>query len=168
MFYTKGDAYLLSIKELLIQNCKTHQEDVETQQELSSEKPHIPSSVVHYFIACFENLLMFLWISSLLSILSYIYTILLLPLILTATGAPTNTTDAFRVPLDIQCPFLTPRIPPSSVHDLRPDDIRIIAGIGDSVMAAFAAKGIQGDTFFNMANLYENRGVSFAMGGVVL
>jgi hypothetical protein len=35
-----------------------------------------------------------------------------------------------------------------------------------SVMAGFAAKGIQDDNFFNIKNLYENRGVSFAMGGV--
>lgn len=33
-------------------------------------------------------------------------------------------------------------------------------------MAGFAAKGIQDSNFFNIKNLYENRGVSFAMGGV--
>lgn len=33
-------------------------------------------------------------------------------------------------------------------------------------MAAFAAKGIQKGTFFTIENLYENRGISFAMGGV--
>jgi hypothetical protein len=32
-------------------------------------------------------------------------------------------------------------------------------------MAAFAAKGIQGQ-FINIKNLYENRGVSFSIGGV--
>ncbi|KAI7899805.1 uncharacterized protein BX663DRAFT_532615 [Cokeromyces recurvatus] len=71
-----------------------------------------------------------------------------------------------EVPLDIGCPFLTPRASPAqSVHDLRPDDIRVVAGIGDSVMAAFAAEGIQDNRFINIENLYENRGVSFAMGG---
>lgn len=34
-----------------------------------------------------------------------------------------------------------------------------------SVMAGFAAKGVQG-RFLNIQNLYENRGVSFALGGV--
>lgn len=33
-------------------------------------------------------------------------------------------------------------------------------------MAGFAAKGVQDNNFFNIKNLYENRGVSFAMGGV--
>lgn len=33
-------------------------------------------------------------------------------------------------------------------------------------MAAFAAKGVQDNNFFNIKNLYENRGISFAMGGV--
>ncbi|KAI8646013.1 hypothetical protein BD408DRAFT_381327 [Parasitella parasitica] len=70
-----------------------------------------------------------------------------------------------EVPLDVGCPFLTARSsPPQNVHDLRPDDIRIVMGLGDSVMAAFAAKGVQ-NSFFNIKNLYENRGVSFAMGG---
>jgi phospholipase B1 len=98
-----------------------------------------------------------------------------------------NTTiNGTEVLLDTKCPFLTPRDGPAqSVQDLRPDDIRIVAGLGDrydifskfytkiasintffySVMAGFAAKGVQG-TFFNVANLYENRGISFAMGGV--
>lgn len=33
-------------------------------------------------------------------------------------------------------------------------------------MAGFAAKGIQDGSFFRLSNLYENRGISFAMGGV--
>lgn len=33
-------------------------------------------------------------------------------------------------------------------------------------MAGFAAKGIQDNKFLNIKNLYENRGISFAMGGV--
>ncbi|KAI9481391.1 MAG: hypothetical protein EXX96DRAFT_481185 [Benjaminiella poitrasii] len=80
-----------------------------------------------------------------------------------STAIARNGTE---VPLDIGCPFLTPRTTPAqSVHDLRPDDIRLVLGLGDSVMAAFAAEGIQDNTFFNIENAYENRGVSFAMGG---
>lgn len=33
-------------------------------------------------------------------------------------------------------------------------------------MAGFAAKGVQDGNFFNIKNIYENRGISFAMGGV--
>ncbi|KAI8968248.1 hypothetical protein BDF20DRAFT_908042 [Mycotypha africana] len=91
---------------------------------------------------------------------------------MTATIQQTNRTQTIidnngtYVPVDIGCPFLTPRAAPAtSVHDLRPDDIRIVAGIGDSVMAAFAAKGLEERSFFNIKNLYENRGISFPMGG---
>lgn len=34
-----------------------------------------------------------------------------------------------------------------------------------SITAGFAAKGIQGPTIVNLANLNEDRGVSFAIGG---
>lgn len=127
MFYTKGDSYLLSIRETLIQG--RNRQDKETQR-LYKDNDHFPSSVVHFFIACFDNLPTFLWMASLLSILSYLYTIFLLPVIMTA-AVPSNVTNVFHVPLDIQCPFLTPRAPATSVHDLRPDDIRVVAGIGD-------------------------------------
>lgn len=118
----------------------------------------------------------FLILASSMSLLAYIYTILLIPSVMTATipalsNHTGNTTEynGTEVPLDIGCPFLKPRDQPAQdVHDLRPDDIKIVMGLGDSVMAAFAAKGIQKDTFFTIENLYENRGISFAMGGVSL
>lgn len=37
-------------------------------------------------------------------------------------GYATNITD---------CPWLLPRFPPTSVHDLRPDDIKVIGALGD-------------------------------------
>ncbi|KAI9012647.1 hypothetical protein CLU79DRAFT_805829 [Phycomyces nitens] len=68
-------------------------------------------------------------------------------------------------PLQLSCTPLTPRLdPPRSVRDLRPDDIRVVAGIGDSVMAGFGAKGIQ-TRFLSPKTLAEDRGISFAMGG---
>ncbi|KAG2172290.1 hypothetical protein INT43_004832, partial [Umbelopsis isabellina] len=64
------------------------------------------------------------------------------------------------------CPALTPRSSPATtVHDLRIDDIKMVAALGDSITAGFAAKGVQGPTIVNLANLNEDRGVSFAMGG---
>ncbi|ORE15083.1 hypothetical protein BCV71DRAFT_186087 [Rhizopus microsporus] len=97
-----------------------------------------------------------------MSILAYLYSILLLPLV---TTLPVDPIVNISVPLDIGCPLLKPRSTPAqSVHDLRPDDIKIVAGLGDSVMAGFAAKGVQ-ERFLNIQNLYENRGVSFALGG---
>ncbi|KAF7726751.1 hypothetical protein EC973_008439 [Apophysomyces ossiformis] len=65
-----------------------------------------------------------------------------------------------------ECPSLSPRASPATdARDLRPDDIKIVAGLGDSIMAAFAADGIQGSSILNLSSLYEIRGVSYAMGG---
>ncbi|KAI9279824.1 hypothetical protein BY458DRAFT_431487 [Sporodiniella umbellata] len=100
--------------------------------------------------------------ASLLSTLAYLYTLLLIPLIKTSSILPVAN---ISVPLDIGCSQLPPRISPAAtVHDLRPDDIKVVIGLGDSVMAGFAAKGIQ-TRFVNTKNLYENRGISFALGG---
>ncbi|KAI9032398.1 hypothetical protein DFJ74DRAFT_654305 [Hyaloraphidium curvatum] len=63
------------------------------------------------------------------------------------------------------CPPLAPRTsPPTSIHDLRIDDFRVIAGLGDSITAAFGAAG-KADSPFDIANTYENRGRSFSVGG---
>ncbi|KAI8850114.1 hypothetical protein BC829DRAFT_173030 [Chytridium lagenaria] len=66
------------------------------------------------------------------------------------------------------CPRLPPRSqPPTSVFDLRIDDIQTIMGIGTSAMAGFGARS----TSFNIPTvilsnpLYEDRGVNFATGG---
>ncbi|GFZ44598.1 hypothetical protein JCM24511_02322 [Saitozyma sp. JCM 24511] len=40
-----------------------------------------------------------------------------------------------------QCPALTPRsIPPRDARDVRPDDIRVVAALGDSITAGFLAR----------------------------
>lgn len=44
---------------------------------------------------------------------------------LTSVNAATNVTDIKS------CPTLTPRATPTSVHDLRIDDIRIVGALGD-------------------------------------
>jgi len=48
---------------------------------------------------------------------------------------------------------------------LRPDDIKVVAALGDSITAGFGAKGIQDGTIINLNNLAEDRGISFAAGG---
>ncbi|KAK9765225.1 hypothetical protein K7432_006603 [Basidiobolus ranarum] len=66
-----------------------------------------------------------------------------------------------------QCPRLTPRSSvPTSVGDLRADDIKVFMALGDSITAGFAAKGIQNDRFLSFKSFYENRGASYAAGGV--
>ncbi|CAG8550561.1 11468_t:CDS:2, partial [Ambispora gerdemannii] len=64
-----------------------------------------------------------------------------------------------------QCPPLSPRPTPKSVHDLRPDDIKYVMALGDSITAAFAAKGKYHGHPLNIHNIFENRGVSFVIGG---
>lgn len=51
--------------------------------------------------------------------------------------------------------------PPKSVHELRPGDIQVIAGLGDSVSAG---TGALSNTVLEVSN--EFRGVAFAAGGV--
>ncbi|KAI8929574.1 hypothetical protein BC831DRAFT_274909 [Entophlyctis helioformis] len=65
------------------------------------------------------------------------------------------------------CPALPPRpTKPTSVHDLRIDDFAVIASLGDSISAGFAAKGPDdSSTPIPMKNTLENRGVAFSMGG---
>lgn len=36
-----------------------------------------------------------------------------------------------------ECPPLSPRSPPESVHDLRPDDIKVIGALGDRYRHTF-------------------------------
>ncbi len=62
-----------------------------------------------------------------------------------------------------ECPSLEGReVPPTSVHDLRPDDFKVVMGLGDSMMAGFGAKLF---TMIDTELIHEYRGISFAMGG---
>ncbi|CDS07588.1 hypothetical protein LRAMOSA01537 [Lichtheimia ramosa] len=66
------------------------------------------------------------------------------------------------------CPSLAPRSsPPSNIRDLRPDDIKVIGALGDSIMAGFALMGIDedGTGILNISAITEFRGHSWAIGG---
>ncbi|CAG8775324.1 1268_t:CDS:2, partial [Acaulospora colombiana] len=60
-----------------------------------------------------------------------------------------------------KCPKLSPRTP-TSVHDLRPDDISVTMALGDSISAGAFSHGLQEDVLTSFA---EYRGDSFANGG---
>ncbi|KAJ2994594.1 hypothetical protein HDV02_001483 [Globomyces sp. JEL0801] len=61
------------------------------------------------------------------------------------------------------CPPLPKRdSKPANIHDVRIDDIKVVAAIGDSITAGFAAKGSRGP--LSLKNLFEQRGVSWSMG----
>ncbi|ORZ02444.1 hypothetical protein BCR43DRAFT_465493 [Syncephalastrum racemosum] len=77
-------------------------------------------------------------------------------------AAPTS--QIFAPSID-QCPPLPRREQyAASVHDLRPDDFEVIAGIGDSLMAAVFARNA--DTpVVHKDQLNQYPGVSFVMGG---
>ncbi|KAK4520124.1 uncharacterized protein ATC70_008254 [Mucor velutinosus] len=81
--------------------------------------------------------------------------------IMAAYGATALALEA----IDINdCPQLPPRERPTSVHDLRVDDIKVIAAMGDSVSAGMLAKNIN-STYISMSDFIEYRGVSWTMGG---
>ncbi|KAI8852901.1 hypothetical protein BC829DRAFT_384057 [Chytridium lagenaria] len=66
-----------------------------------------------------------------------------------------------------ECPRLKRRPKaPTSVHDLRIDEINVVASLGDSITAAFGAKGLtRPGEIVEKQNTDENRGLSFLMGG---
>ncbi|KAI7892132.1 uncharacterized protein EV154DRAFT_505727 [Mucor mucedo] len=67
-----------------------------------------------------------------------------------------------------ECPALPARQTPArDVTDLRIDDIKIIAGLGDSIMAGLAMNGIdyENSGVFNLSLISEYRGNSYAVGG---
>ncbi|KAI9490243.1 hypothetical protein BDB00DRAFT_917927 [Zychaea mexicana] len=65
-----------------------------------------------------------------------------------------------------QCPKLQPRKErPTSIHDLRPDDIKAIAAIGDSVIAGVAAKNDETECLTG-ESFKQYRGVSYSIGGI--
>ncbi|KAI7897006.1 uncharacterized protein EV154DRAFT_475801 [Mucor mucedo] len=67
-----------------------------------------------------------------------------------------------------KCPALKARKNPAKdVTDLRIDDISVIAGLGDSIMAGFVMNGVNhedGTGVFNTSTVMEYRGKSYAMG----
>ncbi|CAO3679287.1 hypothetical protein G6F70_005299 [Rhizopus microsporus] len=66
------------------------------------------------------------------------------------------------------CPALSPRPAPTSAHDLRPDDIKVIGALGDSITAGFGIMGInlsQPPSLAAFNALNEYRGLSYSIGG---
>ncbi|XP_028828441.1 phospholipase B1, membrane-associated [Denticeps clupeoides] len=62
---------------------------------------------------------------------------------------------------DFPCDERTPSIPiPTTVHSLRPADIKVVAAVGDSITAGFGAKA---KNLLQLRN--EERGVSWSIGG---
>ncbi|KAF8601792.1 hypothetical protein BDV93DRAFT_495421 [Ceratobasidium sp. AG-I] len=63
-----------------------------------------------------------------------------------------------------KCPAVAPRTsPPTSVHDLRPDDFSVAMAVGDSITAGAFSQGINRDDL--LLNFVEFRGLSYAGGG---
>ncbi|KAI9301586.1 hypothetical protein BJ944DRAFT_271274 [Cunninghamella echinulata] len=119
-------------------------------------------------------------LACLLPLLAYLYILLALPEIMKSTNLafdndPNNNSynnsnnnsngGANNLPLILACPTLRPRQPAKSVDDLRADDIKVVIGVGDSVMAGFGAKGVQNEKYISLDTIREARGISFAMGG---
>ncbi|KAI8139076.1 hypothetical protein BJV82DRAFT_522349 [Fennellomyces sp. T-0311] len=85
-----------------------------------------------------------------------------------ALAIPIQQAAADYKPTVEECPLLTPRPEgPAGAHDLRPDDIKVIAAMGDSIMAGFALEGVdsEGSGFLNISGVTEYRGQSWAIGG---
>ncbi|TPX71932.1 hypothetical protein SpCBS45565_g00917 [Spizellomyces sp. 'palustris'] len=97
----------------------------------------------------------------------YLSCLLLAFLPLALGGSPQeHFGDSSRTSPLAACAPLPPRAsPPESVHDLRIDDIKVIAALGDSITAGLGAKGIVRGDPPSIENIMEDRGVSFSMGG---
>jgi phospholipase B1 len=64
--------------------------------------------------------------------------------------------DGYRMPLPET---------PKSLLELRARDVKVIAAIGDSITAGFAAKGLLPNQVLDLNALVEDRGLSFSIGG---
>lgn len=140
MFYIKGESFLLSFSKQPLLPIE-EEEEGQALKYPDQARQDLSSTVIHYFWGCFDMLPTFLFAASSMSIIAYMYSVLLIPTVMTATIANLrNDTSGnsivfngtAEVPLDIGCPFLNPRSSPAqNVHDLRPDDFRIVFGLGD-------------------------------------
>ncbi|KAI9263353.1 hypothetical protein BDA99DRAFT_438410 [Phascolomyces articulosus] len=88
-----------------------------------------------------------------------------------AAALPAQFATAHQYASNIaECPQLPARTtPPAGPHDLRPDDIKVIAAMGDSIMAGFALEGVNdgegGTGILNVSSITEYRGQSWGIGG---
>jgi len=75
-------------------------------------------------------------------------------------GEPPLRPQEPPVGIDFNCPVQTSPSVPTSVHQLRPSDIKVVGAIGDSMTAAF---GAEATSILNLSG--EWRGDSWTMGG---
>ncbi|PHZ18005.1 uncharacterized protein RHIMIDRAFT_233424 [Rhizopus microsporus ATCC 52813] len=74
--------------------------------------------------------------------------------------------DAYQYAERIEdCPRLQPRARPTSVRDLRADDIKVVGALGDSIMAGAVSKGLEGSRTLNINIALEDRGITYGAGG---
>ncbi|CAO3696535.1 unnamed protein product [Rhizopus stolonifer] len=83
---------------------------------------------------------------------------------LVATALVTRCESSLFADRIEDCPDLPPRPAPTSVMDLRPDDIKVVAAMGDSILAGATSLGLLDGQFFNKNLLLEARGLTYAAG----
>lgn len=126
MFYVRGKSFISSLSN---PPDLVNIEEGEYTDNPSQIETITPSVIIHCFLLTVDRLPAFLFAASFMSLIAYLYTLLLIPFVTTVPVAPIVN---ISVPLDIGCPQLAPRTTPAtSVHDLRPDDIKVVAGLGD-------------------------------------
>ncbi|CAO3671917.1 unnamed protein product [Rhizopus stolonifer] len=67
-----------------------------------------------------------------------------------------------------ECPSLSSRTAPTSVHDLRADDVKVMGALGDSITAGFGILGLnlsQPPLIVAFNSFNEYRGLSYSIGG---
>jgi phospholipase B1 len=136
MFYVKGKSFLLSFST---EKTPSTSRGAEITQELldSNTEEKDLSHDSHLYLHTFRNIGVLLMVALAMSAISYLYTMLLFPTVLSLTLRQNpldnnNGTNTANYPLNIGCPQLQPReSAATNVHDLRPDDIKIVAGVGD-------------------------------------
>lgn len=145
MFYVKGNAFLSSLSQPSPEqaNCNAR---VERQQQDYNNGHHILAvgKSATWFPLC-------LFAAIVLSMFTSIYPTLVMSIVFRAQASaispdgkplppPVGNNSNDNVPLIIDCPRLPPREGAKSVQDLRPDDIRLVMGIGDRYVRAIQKK----------------------------
>lgn len=140
MFYVKGNALLSSLSQPSPEQTNSNAR-VEQQQQDDYNGHHTLSvgKSATWFPLC-------LFAAIVLSMFSSLYPTLVMSVVFRAQASavspdgkplpPIGNNSNDNVPLVIDCPRLPPREGAKSVRDLRPDDIRLVMGIGDRYVRA--------------------------------
>ncbi|KAI9279302.1 hypothetical protein BY458DRAFT_431822 [Sporodiniella umbellata] len=92
----------------------------------------------------------------------------LLPALFIVTAFYASVAYTLNVTRISECPALASRAAPTTVHDLRPDDIKVIGALGDSITAGFGILGLnfsQPPLIVGFNTFNEYRGLSYSIGG---